>query len=96
MRPLARQRGAALMAMLAVLILGAAWWAVTALSTPVDRTASERVHNARILQEAKSALVGYVAHRAAMTISAPPTPAARDLQPRWDASPESLPIQLTA
>src|SRR6185503_19218127 len=39
----------------------------TALSTPVDRTASERVHNARILQEAKSALIGYVAHRAAMT-----------------------------
>jgi hypothetical protein len=27
------------MVMLAVLILGAAWWAVTALSTPVDRTA---------------------------------------------------------
>ncbi|HEX6157795.1 MAG TPA: hypothetical protein VFZ54_17350, partial [Burkholderiales bacterium] len=67
MNSLARQRGAALMAMLAVLILGAAWWAVTALSTPVDRTASERLHNARILQEAKSALLGYVAHRAAMT-----------------------------
>ncbi|HEU5177165.1 MAG TPA: hypothetical protein VFU24_06905 [Burkholderiales bacterium] len=67
MSSLARQRGAALMAMLAVLILGAAWWAVTALSTPVDRTASERLHNARILQEAKSALLGYVAHRAAMT-----------------------------
>jgi len=55
------------MVMLAILILGAAWWAVTALSTPVDRTASERVHNARILQEAKSALIGYVAHTAAMT-----------------------------
>jgi len=67
MSSLARQRGAALMAMLVVLILGAAWWAVTALSTPVDRTASERLHNARILQEAKSALLGYVAHRAAMT-----------------------------
>ena len=67
MNSIARQRGAALMAMLAVLILGAAWWAVTALSTPIDRTASERVHNARILQEAKSALIGYVAHRAAMT-----------------------------
>ena len=56
------QRGAALMAMLAVLILGAAWWTVTALSTPINRTASERAHNARILQEAKSALIGYVAH----------------------------------
>ena len=62
-----RQHGAALMAMLAVLILGAAWWAVTVLSTPVNRVAVERQHNARILQEAKSALIGYVAHRAAMT-----------------------------
>ena len=62
-----RQSGAALMAMLAVLILGAAWWAVTAISTPVNRVASDRQHNARILQEAKSALIGYVAHRAAMT-----------------------------
>jgi hypothetical protein len=62
-----RQNGAVLMAMLAVLILGAAWWAVTALSTPINRTASERVHNARILQEAKSALIGYVAQQAALT-----------------------------
>jgi len=62
------------MVMLAILILGAAWWAVTALSTPVDRTASERVHNARILQEAKSALIGYVAHHAAMTSPAENNP----------------------
>lgn len=55
------------MAMLAILILGMAWWAVTALNTPVDRTAQDRLYNARILQEAKSALLGYVAHRAAMT-----------------------------
>jgi hypothetical protein len=63
----AHQSGAALMAMLAVLILGAAWWAVSIVSTPTNRTALDRTHNARILQEAKSALIGYVAHRAAMT-----------------------------
>jgi hypothetical protein len=62
-----RQRGAALMAMLAILILGMTWWAVTALNTPVDRNAQDRAYNARILQEAKSALIGYVAHHAAMT-----------------------------
>ncbi len=63
----AQQSGAALMAMLAVLILGAAWWGVTLISTPINRTALDRTHNARILQEAKSALIGYVAHRTAMT-----------------------------
>jgi hypothetical protein len=63
----AQQSGATLMAMLAVLILGAAWWTVTALSTPISRTALERTHNARLLQEAKSALIGYVAHTTAMT-----------------------------
>jgi hypothetical protein len=62
-----QQSGAVLMAMLAVLVLGTAWWAVTAISTPVSRVALERAHNARILQEAKSALIGYVAHRTAMT-----------------------------
>jgi hypothetical protein len=67
MKRRAHQSGAALMAMLAVLILGAAWWTVTLISTPINRAALDRTHNARILQEAKSALMGYVAHRAAMT-----------------------------
>lgn len=67
MSPRRQQSGAALMAMLAVLILGTAWWAVTAISQPASRVALERAHNARILQEAKSALIGYVAHRTAMT-----------------------------
>jgi hypothetical protein len=61
-----RQRGATLMAMLAVLILGGAWWAVSAVSTPINRSAEDRLYNARILQEAKSTLIGYVAHRTAM------------------------------
>lgn len=58
-----RQHGAVLIAMLAVLIMGAAWWMVTAVNRPLNRTAEERVHNARILQEAKTALIGHVAYQ---------------------------------
>jgi hypothetical protein len=61
-----KQRGVALMVMLAVLILGAAWWSVTAISNPVNRAAVEVEHNARVLSQAKSALLGYVAQRALM------------------------------
>lgn len=61
------QRGAALLAMLAVLVLGTAWWTVSALDRPLGRTAEDRAHNARLLQSAKAALIGHVAHRAAMT-----------------------------
>jgi hypothetical protein len=67
-----RQRGVALMAMLAVLILGATWWTVTALSNSVNRTAEQRAQNAQVLQQAKSALMGWVAHQAAMTTEADP------------------------
>jgi hypothetical protein len=62
----ARQRGAALIAMLAVIVLGSSWWLVSALSTPTNRTALDAEHNARVLSQAKSALLGYVAHRALM------------------------------
>lgn len=61
------QHGATLLAMLVVLVLGAAWFTVTAIGNPIDRTAEERMHNAAILQEAKTALIGYVAHHAAMS-----------------------------
>ena len=60
------QQGVTLLAMLVILVMGAAWWTVTAVSTPIDRTAAERVHNAQILREAKLALIGYVAQQAAM------------------------------
>ena len=53
-----KQRGAALMAMLAVIVLGASWWLVSALSTPVNRASLEADHNARVLSQAKSALLG--------------------------------------
>lgn len=63
----AQQSGAALMVMLAVLVLGAAWWAVTALSNTANRSALETQHNARVLGQAKTALLGYLAHRALIT-----------------------------
>jgi hypothetical protein len=59
-----KQRGAALMVMLAVLILGAAWWTVTAISNPINRIADERSHNAKVLSQAKQALLGWVAQNA--------------------------------
>jgi hypothetical protein len=62
----AQQSGAALMVMLAVIVLGASWWLVSALSTPVNRATLEADHNARVLSQAKSALLGYLAHRALM------------------------------
>jgi hypothetical protein len=64
MRRRTQQSGAALMAMLAVLVLGASWWLVSALSTPVSRVALEREHNARVLAEAKQALLGWAARNA--------------------------------
>lgn len=65
MKPLPRrQRGAALLAMLAVLVMGASWWLVTALNTPVNRTALHRSHNAEVLQQAKQALIGWAALQA--------------------------------
>lgn len=59
-----RQRGAALLAMLAVLVMGASWWLVTALNTPVNRTALHRSQNAEVLQQAKQALIGWAALQA--------------------------------
>jgi hypothetical protein len=59
-----QQRGAALLAMLAVLVMGASWWLVSALSAPVNRTALQRSHNAEVLQQAKQALIGWAALQA--------------------------------
>lgn len=59
------QRGAVLLAMLVVLVLGAAWWTVTAISKPANRAADDRAHNARVLAQAKAALIGWIAMTAA-------------------------------
>lgn len=60
-----RQRGMAIIVLLVVLLLGSAWWLVSALSTPANSTALKRDHNAKVLQQAKAALIGYVAQQAA-------------------------------
>jgi len=62
------QRGATLIAMLAILILGASWLLVSRLDAlSGDLTAVRRNHNAAVLAEAKRALIGYLAMRAADT-----------------------------
>lgn len=65
-----RQDGMALIALVALIALGASWWVVSALSTPVNRLALEREHNVKVLAEAKAALIGWVA----MTASTDPSP----------------------
>jgi hypothetical protein len=55
-----RQEGIALIALLALLTLGVCWWLVSALATPANRVASNREHNAKVLAQAKVALIGAV------------------------------------
>jgi hypothetical protein len=58
-------RGAALLLLLAVLAMGAGWYAVnTVNSMQADYTAAVRSRNAAVLQQAKQALIGYVATQA--------------------------------
>jgi hypothetical protein len=70
--PRAKQRGIALIGLLVLLTLGASWWLVSALSNPVNRTASDREHNARVLQQAKLALIGSVGLMAGETTEGNP------------------------
>jgi hypothetical protein len=51
--------------MLTVLALGVSWFAVTRLAASSNVTAAARARNAEVLNRAKSALIGYVAQRAA-------------------------------
>jgi len=61
--PARRQRGAALLALLAVLMVGGAWWLLSVI-TPVNRVALERAKNAPVLMQAKQALLGWSASEA--------------------------------
>lgn len=58
-----RQRGAALIALAAMMILGATWMLVSAFS-PAGRSVANTAHNARLLAEAKAALIAWVAANA--------------------------------
>src|SRR3989442_3335130 len=61
-----RQRGAALILLLAVLTLGGVWYLISGLhARSGDFTSANRAHNARVLNRAKQALIGYVAAQAA-------------------------------
>jgi len=63
-----RQHGAALILLLAVLALGGGWYLISRLQArSADFTARNRMNNAAVLAEAKRALVGYVAHQAAVS-----------------------------
>lgn len=63
-----RQRGQGLIALLLVLSIGASWFLVSRLdAVSGDFTPERRKHNAAVLAEAKRALIGYVARRAAET-----------------------------
>jgi len=60
-----RQRGAALLALLAVLMLGGSWYLVSRLDAAGgERKAAERIQNAAVLKQAKQALIGYIAAQA--------------------------------
>jgi hypothetical protein len=61
-----RERGAALLALLAVLLLGASWLLVSQLNAESGGvTAVNRAHNSAALNRAKQALIGYIATQAA-------------------------------
>ncbi len=61
------QRGAVLMIMLAIVVAGASWALVSRLHQPSEQRVANRMHNAKVLMQAKQALIGYVAQRAAIT-----------------------------
>ena len=61
------QRGATLIVMATVLVLGFAWFTVGALGKTAVTTAEREAKTAAALQAAKKALLGHVAHYAALT-----------------------------
>jgi hypothetical protein len=66
MRAATRQRGAALLALLAVIALAASWFVVKQLNTESGAIAAARTNrNAAVLNRAKQALIGYIAAQAA-------------------------------
>jgi hypothetical protein len=67
-----RQRGAALLALASLLVLGTTWTLVAAVSSAAARSQAQVTHNARVLAEAKAALVAWVAMRALEAAEANP------------------------
>jgi hypothetical protein len=61
LQPFRQQRGAALLVMALILVLGFSSFLISALSKSFDRTTYVRNRNSEVLQKAKEALIGYVA-----------------------------------
>ena len=59
-----RQRGAALLALAAMVVLGTTWFVLSTVSSAAARSGAQVAHNARALAEAKAALIAWVATRA--------------------------------
>ena len=59
-----RQRGVALLVLVTIIAVGASWLLLTSLNEGSNRKALEREHNARVLAEAKAALIGWIATNA--------------------------------
>lgn len=88
---LGRQRGAALIVLMTVLILGVAWFTVGALNKVATQAVERETKTAPALKEAKQALLGYLAQYAARPdASAPgmmPCPESVALTSPGEASP---------
>jgi hypothetical protein len=59
-----RQKGYALLILAAIFVVGGTWYMLTRLNAQASLAPRQRDHNARVLNEAKQALIGYVAMRA--------------------------------
>ncbi len=62
--PARMQRGAALIALAALLVLGTAWLLVSAVNAPQNRIAAGWSENANVLAQAKQGLIAWAAQRA--------------------------------
>ena len=71
-RPRRAQLGAALLALMAIVLLAVSWFLVTRLQSANQFTAAARVRNAAILNRAKLALTGYVARQAVLAAESNP------------------------
>jgi hypothetical protein len=54
-----------MLALVALLVMGSLYWLMSGLAQPANRTAPKRAQNAKVLQDAKTALIGYVATQTA-------------------------------
>ena len=68
----ARQQGAALLVMLAIIVLGISYLLVSRVNTASGFAAIDRERNGQLLHQAKQALIGHVAHIAAQQTEANP------------------------